>query len=95
MSARDELYELAVCGDDRTANEKIDAFKAEVERNLIYRMRRQLAAGLKMTGFATVMVLGGGAEPMGVTHILDAWDPDQPGMRPAREALEELRGWTF
>lgn len=32
MSARDELYELAVCGDDRTANQRIDAYRAEVLR---------------------------------------------------------------
>ncbi|BBB01020.1 hypothetical protein RVR_8252 [Actinacidiphila reveromycinica] len=30
MTARDELYELAVWGDDRTANQKIDAYRAEV-----------------------------------------------------------------
>lgn len=95
MSAREELYALAVCGDDRTANEKIDAYRVEVQRELIHKMRRQLAAGLKMPGFATVMVLGGAAEPMSTTHILDSWDPDQPGMRPAAEALEELRDWTL
>lgn len=32
MSARSELYELAVCGDDRTADEKIDAYRTEVLR---------------------------------------------------------------
>lgn len=39
MSARDELYELAVCGDDRTVNEKIDAYRAEVLREAAERIR--------------------------------------------------------
>lgn len=30
MSARNDLYELAVCGDDRTADAAIDAYRAEV-----------------------------------------------------------------
>lgn len=30
MTARDELYELAQWGDDRTANQKIDNFRAQV-----------------------------------------------------------------
>lgn len=72
----------------------LDAYRAEVQRELIHKMRGQLAAGLKMPVFATVMVADGSFEPMSTTHILDAWDPDREGaMRPAAEALEELRGW--
>lgn len=83
---------------DMIADAVMDAFsipyRAEVERELIRKMRGQLAAGLKMPGFGAVVVVGGKWEPMGTTHILDAWDPDRDGtMRPAAEALEELRGW--
>lgn len=43
MGARDELFELAVCGDDRTANEKIDAYRAEVLREVHDAIRADLA----------------------------------------------------
>lgn len=35
MNARDALYQLAVCGDDRTANQRIDAYRAEVRREVL------------------------------------------------------------
>lgn len=35
MSARDDLYALAVCGDDRTADSRIDAYRAEVRREVL------------------------------------------------------------
>jgi hypothetical protein len=40
MSAREELYALAAWGDDRTANEKIDAYRAEVLREAAEKIRR-------------------------------------------------------
>lgn len=98
MSARDDLMvELTMerCNDDQ-ASSLIDAFRLEVQRELILKMRRQLAASLALPHMATVIVAGGRAEPLSTTHLLDAWDPDRDGtMRPAREALAELREWAF
>lgn len=92
MSAREELTKH-YGGESEHWHGLLDAYRAEVQRELVFKMRRQLAAGLKMPGYARVVVLGGKWEPMGTTHILDAWDPDRDGtMRPAAEALEELRG---
>lgn len=101
MSAREELRESLLPvdrypapGEAEDVDRLLDAYRAEVERELIRRMRGQLAAGLKMPGYARVVVEGGSYEPLSTTHILDAWDPDRGGtMRPAAVALEELRGW--
>lgn len=44
MSARDELYALAVCGDDRTADTAIDAYRAETRRNTYLEAADQIEA---------------------------------------------------
>lgn len=100
MSARQELTEYTDSSFSAMGRAEIQRllteYQAEVQRELVFRMRRQLAAGLKMPGYARVIVRGARWEPLATTHILDAWDPDRDGtMRPAAEALEELRGWDL
>lgn len=60
MSARDELYELAVCGDDRTANQKIDAFLteelAELARLFEDRGRSRLDGGIMTAADAAQLI---------------------------------------
>jgi hypothetical protein len=89
VSARDALYQLAVCGDDRTANQRIDAYRDEVLATAAAARdgaHRRIAEVLDYLATKDAVQLSEDAGAMGfhIVAILDGPGPiEAPTTRPA------------